>query len=489
MNRRAALTTVSALLLLAACAEEALPPPAPPPPPPPPDVVFLIGDGFGVGAWTLARELAKSRGERLVMDEAPALGFLDPRCADELVTDSAAAATAWSTGRAGIRLVVGHEGEPTLAEVAHAAGRAFGLVTTSRITHATPAPFYAHGDSRYEEAGYAPQLIEARLEVALGGGLREFLPTGAGGSRRDGLDLVTRARDAGIAVETEFRPPLPLDRPVIGLYASSHLPHELDRGDEPDLADLAVAAIRRLRAEGRPWLLVIEEARIDSAAHDHDGPGVAHNTIRLDRALRAILAEVSLDSTLVVLAADHATDSPAFVEWAHPESLDVATMSVERMERRIFDGSPWRGTPRALEAAALPVLDDGARQTGLSALDLDRLVSAESYYDRRTAIGDAISRRLGVTFLDYDDHLASSVVHGHTAELVPVRAWGRGAEGVEGVMDHAALGRWLREAAGLTGAGPAEAAHVGATAGSDPETGGDPATDLETAAEGAARAD
>ncbi|MCA9751083.1 MAG: hypothetical protein KC591_02750, partial [Gemmatimonadetes bacterium] len=210
-----------------------------------------------------------------------------------------------------------------------------------------------------------------------------------------------------------------------------------------------------------------------TACHDHDGPSVAHDGLRLDRAIAAILGEVDLDSTLVVLLADHATDSPAFLEWAHPESLDVVSMSVERMETRIFSG-PWRGTPRALEAKALPVLDEGARQTGLTSGDIDRLLVAESGYDRRTALGDAISRRLGISFIAYEDHLASSQVHGHTGELVPIRAWGRGAEAVLGIHRHDEIGRWLREVLEVGGAA---------------EAGGDPATAADSAAAAGSRSD
>jgi alkaline phosphatase len=336
-------------------------------------------------------------------------------------------------------------------------------VTTARITHATPSPFYGHAVHRGQEDTLAVQLLEASPAVALGGGARHFRPVEAGGRRTDGADLEARARREGFALQRELETPLPVDRPVLGLYAESHLPHELDRDDEPDLAELAVAAVRRLRATGKPWFLLVEEGRIDSAAHDHDGPGLAQNVLRLDRALDAILREVSLDSTLVVLCSDHATASPTLLEWAHPDSLELVTMSVEAMERRIFGGEPWLGTPRALEEAALPVLDEGGRQTGLSSSDLDRLVTAEKHYDRRTAIGNAISRRLGISFLAYEDHLASSEVHGHTAELVPIRAWGRRASEIEEVRDHAALGRWLRVVMELEPSAPADSGTVTAT--------------------------
>lgn len=484
MNAKTSLTSaLLALLFLivhGACAPE--PPPAALPEPPaesdgPPNVVLFIGDGFGVGAWSLAREWAATRGEKLSFEDPEALGFLVTRAADVLVTDSGAAATAWSTAGLGECLRIGREGERPLGAILHEAGRAYGLVTTAKLTHATPAPFYGAVASRYDEAALAEQLLAARPDVALGGGRQYFTSTGAGGKRKDGRDLLSEAEVEGIYVQTTFETPLPVDRPVLGVYATRHLPHALDRTNEPDLVDLVKAALARLRATGKPWFLLVEEAHIDVASHDHDGPGVAANTLRLDRTLAHLLEDLDFDRTLLVLGADHATDSPAWLEWAKPESLDVATMSVERMEHRIFGGEPWAGTPRGLEHAALPILDEGARQTGLSLRDLDRLLSAKSHYDRKTAIGDAISRRFGISFIDYDDHLNSTVVHGHTGEPVPVRAWGHRADEVQGVRDHGELGVWLREvmelrsAPGLavpggpeTGTGEPEARERGAEA-------------------------
>jgi len=410
--------------------------------------VFFVGDGFGVGAWSLGREWARHRGESLILDEAENVGFLETHCADEIATDSAAAASAWAVGALGPRFAVGSQDDPPrpgLFEVLRAADRAFGFVTTARATHATPAPFYARASHRDEESRIAEQLVENMPVVAIGGGRRYFLPRARDGRRGDARDLLAEAEADGIAVLREFEVPLPTDRPVLALLGTSHLPHELDRGEAPDLAELVLAALDRLEAEGRPWFLLVEESRIDSAAHDHDGAGLARNVIRLDRAVRAVLDRVDPERTLVVVTADHSTASPTLNENARPESLDVVSMSVEAMERRIFDGKPWSGTPRSLEAHALPVLDEGARHTGLEAADLDRLLTAVNYYERRTALGKTMSRRFGISFLSYRDHKESEEVHGHTVDPVPIRAWGVRSEEVRGVHDHAEIGRWLRD--------------------------------------------
>lgn len=422
----------------------------------PSNVVWVVGDGFGVGAWTLTREAARSRGGLQSLDSSRAVGFVDPHASDERVTDSAAAATAWSTGVLAPRFGVGVPDSARrvalLFEDLRRLGRPHGFVTTTRVTHATPAPFYARVGHRDEEDSIAAQLVLAMPDVVIGGGLQHFLPQGQGGTRSDSRDLTREPSARGFEVLRSWRTPLPAEKPVLVLLSASHFPHELDRRGEPDLADLCVAAIRRLEVRGKPWFLLVEEGQIDRAAHDHDAAGIAANGKRLDRALAAILGNVDLKKTLVVVLGDHATSSPSILEGAHPESLEIATASVEAMAARIFADGPWTGTPRGLETHAVPILDEGCRHTGLYAEDLDDLLSMKTAHDRTTALGGILSRRFGIAFLPLEDHVRSTGVHGHTGELVPVRAFGPRASEVSGVHDHAALGRWLRDVLGVSSA-------------------------------------
>jgi alkaline phosphatase len=154
---------------------------------------------------------------------------------------------------------------------------------------------------------------------------------------------------------------------------------------------------------------------------------------------------------LILVTGDHTTCSPTLLEFAHPESLRVISASVEAMERRIFEGKPWDGTPRLLEAKALPILDEVARHTGLSADDIDRLLLARNHYERQAALGKAISRRFGIGFMAFGDYLDSSRQHGHTGDPVPVRAWGPRAREVAGIRNHAEFGRWIAEVLELPG--------------------------------------
>ncbi|MFN8176980.1 MAG: alkaline phosphatase [bacterium] len=443
-----ALLPAIVLVLVAACAREA---PRPGTTAAPPNVILFVGEGFGPGAWAIGRAFAAAHGERLVLDGAEHLGFLEPRSADRSVTDPAAAATGWATGRLAKNGAIGEIGEggksppPNLFERLADAGRPRGLITTARVTSAIPAPFYARTAVRDDAAAIAAQLIAAMPTLAIGGGRLEFLPDSAAGVRSDGRDLLQEARARGVTVLDSLVAPLPHDHKVLLLLAPSQLPHEIDRKGGPELASLVVAAIRRLSADGPGWFLLVDEGRIDQAARDHDGPALARDVIRLDRAVRAALREVDLKRTLVVAAADRATGNPNLGEGARPDSLDVVSQSVEEMGKRLFDGKPWRGTPAALQAKALPILVEGARHAGLGAGDVDRLLSAPTQEDRDAALGTAISRRFGVVFLAYDDQLSSKSGHGPTGEPVAVRAWGVRSSEVHGVHDHAEFGRWLAD--------------------------------------------
>jgi alkaline phosphatase len=300
------------------------------------------------------------------------------------------------------------------------------------------------------EDSIAEQLVRAAPDVAIGGGLAHFLPEGGGGTRGDARNLLAEAERAGIAVLRTWESPLPTSKKILALLSPSHTPHELDRRETPDLAELVAAAIDRLESTKKPWFLLVEEGHIDLSGHDHDAAGLAANTLRLDRCVAEIRRRVDPARTLVVLTADHATSSPSILEFARPESLAVATMSVEAMEERIFSGGAWVGTPRGLEAQAVETLDPGTRHTGLRPDDLDALLTAPTKSDRSAALGTIVSRRFGIAFLPLEDRERSTKVHGHTAELVAVRAWGPRAAEVRGLRDHAALGRWLRDVLGVT---------------------------------------
>eukprot|EP00873_Tetraselmis_striata_P040390 jgi/Tetstr1/460654/TSEL_005850.t1 len=159
------------------------------------NVIFMIPDGMGPAYLNLTRAALLAMGKpgvELALDGIE-YGRIRTRSRSDNITDSAAAATAYATGERTDNLHLSiRDGEPipTVLEGAEAAGMWTGLVTTARVTHATPAGFSAHVKDRDEENDIALQQLEQGIEVLLGGGRRHFLPKSAQGSRRgDGRNM------------------------------------------------------------------------------------------------------------------------------------------------------------------------------------------------------------------------------------------------------------------------------------------------------------
>jgi alkaline phosphatase len=230
---------------------------------------------------------------------------------------------------------------PTLLEQAAARGLATGIVTTTRVTHATPAACYAHvphrdweDDSQLPEdaraAGFpdiARQLVEFSsgdgVDVVFGGGRQQFTPHDVSdpehpaitGARLDGRDLIAEwrarhpdgryvtRRDEFLALDTKAR------GPVMGLFEPSHMNFEADRardvGGEPSLSEMTARAIELLQRNPHGFFLMVEGGRIDHAHHLGNAYRALLETVELANAVRAAQKLVDPDDTLIVVTADH----------------------------------------------------------------------------------------------------------------------------------------------------------------------------------------
>jgi len=239
----------------------------------------------------------------------------------ENITDSAAAGTAMSTGMKTYNGAVGGvlRGQKfvpvkTVLEKAREAGYATGLVTTTRLTHATPATFATHWPDRDHEEEIARQYIEGPLwaepddkkvwvDVLLGGGGREFSD-----------DLIDKAKDKYEYVTTQSDLKGVTEGPVLGLFSESHIPYTLDREEQtPSLPYMVEKAIELLRKEGpgksRGFFLMVEAGRVDHKAHAND-PSLPHEELEADEATGVALDYANskgTQPTLVINAGDHET--------------------------------------------------------------------------------------------------------------------------------------------------------------------------------------
>jgi alkaline phosphatase len=301
------------------------------------NAILLIGDGMGFPQLTLARiekadeNLSEYATVELFMDGMEQTGYVRTFSANSFVTDSAPAATAIATGSKTNNGVIGQDANAiqgkrdgknlnTILEMAEKAGLSTGLITTTRITHATPAAFYAHVDNRDNESEIADQLAKSNVEVILGGGLQYFVgkndtdPTGKKGKRNDDRNLLADFNSQGYAFvhnETAFQNvDINKTKKLLGLFESSHLQYELERQSspekEPSLAEMTKKAMAILWKNPKGFFLMVEGGRIDHAGHERNLSKIVADTLAFDEAVKAALDFAAQNNdTLVIVTADH----------------------------------------------------------------------------------------------------------------------------------------------------------------------------------------
>jgi len=285
------------------------------------NVIMLIPDGMGPSAATAARIVKSGKTNATLRGNLGAELYMDYICVgamktysyNSLVTDSAAAGTALSTGKKTYNGAIAVDNNvnqlKTVLEIAEEQGKSTGLVATSRITHATPASFASHVDDRDKENVIADQLLKSGVEVMLGGGKRHFIPNG---KRTDGRDLTAEAtEDYGYTyVETANDLQAASGDKLLGLFSSSHMAYEIDREttEQPSLAEMTTKAIETLSKNKKGFFLMVEGSRIDHAEHANDAAATIQDVLAFDEAVKAALDFAKKDKhTLVVACADHET--------------------------------------------------------------------------------------------------------------------------------------------------------------------------------------
>ncbi|KDN53538.1 alkaline phosphatase-like protein [Tilletiaria anomala UBC 951] len=273
-------------------------------------VIQLISDGFGPASETFARSIYQYENKlpwdaELAQDKY-VIGQIRTRASSSLVTDSAASATAYSCGLKSVNAYIGVDSDKkpcgTILEGAKAKGYNTALVTTSRVTHATPASWSAHIDDRDAEAEIALQqlgnyMLGRQVDILMGGGWGYFISNATtGSSRKDTRDLISEAKEDGWQVlmnRTAFEA---LENgknfkyPTLGLFARSHMSYEIDRDPkkEPSLKEMAIATLNSLKKADKPFFIMIEGARIDHAAHNNDPIGHYHDILAYQDMVEAV---------------------------------------------------------------------------------------------------------------------------------------------------------------------------------------------------------
>ena len=427
------------------------------------NVIFFLGDGMGISTVTAARifagQSAGATGEEydLAFDRFPHLALIKTYNTNAQVPDSAGTITAITTGEKTRIGVLGVNGSverddcaaaltntlPTLAELAEQKDMSTGIVSTARITHATPAGAYAHSPNRnWESSASTPdeaealgckdialQLVEMShgdgLDVILGGGRREFLPIEADdpeypsrpGLRDDSRNLIDEWLAGDSKREFTWRgdefaqwlaSDTPVDGQLMGLFEPSHMKYEADRqrdpGKEPSLQDMTALAVKQLAENDQGYFLLVEAGRIDHAHHFSNAYRALTDTVALSDAVQWAVENVDLADTLIVVTADH----------SH-------TMTISGYPRR---GNPILGTVET--EPGKPILDaTGVPYTTLS------YANGPGYKKQRPNLS-----KINTQDPDYQQlGTVPTQSETHAGEDVAAFAVGQNAAAVRGVME------------------------------------------------------
>ncbi|SEA15394.1 alkaline phosphatase [Microbulbifer marinus] len=320
------------------------------------NIILFVGDGMGISTVTAARILAGQQqglnGEeyQLSFEKMPFAGLIKTYNTNQQTPDSAGTATAMVTGvktKAGVLSVAEDVARgdcaaslerqlTTSLELAEGLGKSTGIISTARVTHATPGATYAKVPERGWEykapvgcTDIAAQLVELAagdgIDLVLGGGRRGFLPTsvtdleGKAGRREDGRNLVTEWQsryEDGVTNSAYIEDQAGFDAldiaatdKLLGLFNSSHMQYEADRGNdvagEPSLSEMTAKGLQLLQKNDNGYFLMVEGGRIDHGHHAGSAYNALSDAVEFANAIQVAMDNTSAEDTLIIVTADH----------------------------------------------------------------------------------------------------------------------------------------------------------------------------------------
>jgi len=426
------------------------------------NVIVLIVDGCSSEQYTLARWL---KGKPLALDPIR-VGAVQTHSTDSVITDSAAAASAFATGvrtdgrilslspktTAGSTPAPGRALHPmaTVLEGARLLGKATGIVATSSVTHATPAAYMAHAPSRNDFDDIMEQAVYQNVDVVLGGGTASLLPDQQGGRRRDGENLadVLRAHDYQLPRTRAALMEIEAGK-VFGTFAEEHMAADCDRPEvapqEPSLVEMAGKAIELLARDPDGFFLMVEASQVDWACHANDPAHLLSDLAMYDRVVERALEFARRDGqTLVLALSDHNTGGMSIGNRATDKSytrtsVDDLVGPLRNMKRsantlwaKLGEDPPAETVKTAVaEYWGLAISDADAR-------DVLQVAAGYGGASKHSALGEVLCPRhtcIGWT------------THGHAGGDVPLHAFGPGRP--SGVIEGPDVGTITAAAFGL----------------------------------------
>ncbi|MBX3113977.1 MAG: alkaline phosphatase [Fimbriimonadaceae bacterium] len=290
------------------------------------NIIFCVVDGMAMQTLSMADQLhqmiygKQSYWAWLMEQDFAVNGLEETRSLSSIVTDSSAASSTWGSGRRiwNGQVNVFPDGTKlrTLTSLMSSAGVKCGLVTTTTMTHATPAGFAVNSMRRDDEPGIAEKYIDAGVSILMGGGDKNF----SAEKRKDKKDVYTDYQKSGYKIAKSRDEVMGWrgDK-LLGIFSDSHLPFTIDRNNDealrksvPTLAEMASIAINNLKDSPNGFLLQIEGGKVDHGGHANDVAAMLYDQLAFEDAVKVAVDFALKDGeTLVIITSDHATGGPS----------------------------------------------------------------------------------------------------------------------------------------------------------------------------------
>ncbi len=429
------------------------------------NLIFLVADGMGTGTlslanhWKLRNQQAALSWMDLYGREGLTTSMQDTASASSPVTDSAAAGSAWGCGHRvnnkSINVGVDGQERTPIWIYAKQAGKRTGVVTTCRVTHATPAAFCANVAYRDSEDVIAQQYLEREIDVILGGGKMHFdrvaMPGKLPGERVPAVDLLSDYTAKGyrfVADKSALENARGEGR-LLGLFAEGHIPYAIDREYDPQLSqvpslvEMFEAALHALSASEDGFVLQVEGGRVDHAGHVNDPAAILHEMLDFDACIPVAMSFLeSNPDTLVIVTTDHGTggcqlngEGPAYADSGPAlDRINAFRGSLEALEKQcILTGRFSRFAFQRIT---------GIQVTKDQADLIQAAVDAKAPY-LAGVMADAVKDQLGLkTAVGWTSH-------NHTSEHVPLLAFGPGSQVIPPLIQNNQLFHYMTQALGL----------------------------------------
>ncbi|MGE7761837.1 alkaline phosphatase [Peribacillus sp. NPDC097895] len=424
----------------------------------PKNVILLIGDGMGLGAIEIARQLEYGKTGILHLEKLEHVALMRTYSANNYVTDSAAGGSAIATGIKTNNEMIGvnAKGEEvdSILDAFQANGKKVGIISTNMVVDATPAAFGASVSNRWTGGAHiARQLFDNQIDVILGGGASYFEA-----DKQNGEDLIAKFKKAGYAFTTtkEELSSMNKKEKLLGLFHPTYMNFKLDKevlhSQEPSLPEMTAKAIDILSQGDKGFFLMSEGARIDSMEHAADITGIWKEMIEFDQTVKEVVKWAkNRNDTLIVVLADHETMGISASETMDIAALKKIRVSSEYMSKQLTFDKNNEINPKSVvtvfkKYAHISLTDHEVQQF----IDNVRKNRTLVYPKHRIEweIGSTIANYHKAGVADRSIRAASST-GGHTANMIPVFAAGPGSEAFEGVIDNTDISKIITKASGV----------------------------------------